>query len=298
MATTRVRSEPPLVVIVGPTASGKTGLAVRLAKEFGGEIISADSRAIYKGLDIGTAKPTLIERGGVVHWGIDLVKPGERFTAADFKDYAQQKIIEIRARGRTPFLVGGTGLYVDAVLYDFQFPPLGNDIERRKELETMSLEALHAYCRKDNIALPENDKNRRYVINAILRNGYALKRQKHPVTNATIVGITTEKEILQKRIAQRTEQIFIPAMFDEARQAGEKYGWDNEAMTGNIYPLLQQYFADKLTLEQTKEKFRTLDWRLAKRQLTWLKRNEHITWLELEEAYTYLARQLRNSSRP
>ena len=298
MATARVRSEPPLVVIVGPTASGKTGLAVRLAREFGGEIISADSRAIYRGLDIGTAKPTLAERESVAHWGLDLVQPGERFTAADFKEYAEQKIIEIRARGNIPFLVGGTGLYVDAVLYDFQFPAHGNDIERRQKLETMSLEELHEYCQKNNITLPENSKNKRYVINAILRNGYALKRQQHPVANATIVGITTEKEILRKRVAQRTEQIFIPAMLNEARRAGEQYSWDNEAMTGNIYPLLRQYFAHELTIEQAKEKFQTLDWRLAKRQLTWFKRNEHITWLELEEAYTYLARQLRNDSHP
>jgi tRNA dimethylallyltransferase len=108
-------SNLPLVVIVGPTASGKTGLAVALARQFGGEVISADSRAIYKHMDIGTAKPSIDERAGVPHWGLDLVEPGESFSAADFKEYTLRKNEEIRARGHVPFLVGGTGLNVDAV---------------------------------------------------------------------------------------------------------------------------------------------------------------------------------------
>jgi len=109
------------IVIVGPTGSGKTGVGIEIAKEVGGEIISADSRAIYKGMDIGTAKPSLEEQDGVPHWGIDLVEPGERFTVADWKAYAEQKIQEIRARGKVPMVVGGTGLYVDALVYNYQF---------------------------------------------------------------------------------------------------------------------------------------------------------------------------------
>jgi tRNA dimethylallyltransferase len=124
----------PLIVIVGPTASGKTSLSIRLAKEFGGEIISADSRAIYRLLDIGTAKPSFPEREGVPHWGIDLVNPDERFTVSEFKLYTTEKIEEIRRRGNIPFLVGGTGLYVNATIYDYQFPPGGNDIARRETL--------------------------------------------------------------------------------------------------------------------------------------------------------------------
>ena len=101
----------PLVVIVGPTASGKTELAIRIAKKFNGEVISADSRAIYRGLDIGTAKPTSEEQQGIPHWGIDIVDPGERFTAANFKVYAQRKISEIRSRGHLPIIAGGTGRF-------------------------------------------------------------------------------------------------------------------------------------------------------------------------------------------
>lgn len=288
----RYSAAVPLIVVVGPTASGKTGLAIELAKEFSGEIISADSRAIYKGLDIGTAKPSLEEREDVPHWGIDLVVPGERFTAAEFKQYAEQKIIEIKKRGSIPILVGGTGLYVDAIVYDFEFPDVPDAQEKRAEFNNMSLEALHRYCLEHNIDLPENDKNKRYVINAILRNGHALKRRSEPIDNTIIVGITTEMSTLRARIGARAEQIFSPAVYHEAQAAATKYGWDNEAMTGNIYPLLKKYFDGELTINQAMEKSITLDWRLAKRQLTWLKRNEHIQWMSLEDAYTYLARHL------
>ena len=115
------QSNSPIVAIVGPTASGKTGLAIELAKKHNGEIISADSRAMYKYADIGTAKPTAEEQQGVVHWGVDLVSPGEKFTVCDFQQYALGKISDIRARGKVPFLVGGSGLYVDSVLYSYNF---------------------------------------------------------------------------------------------------------------------------------------------------------------------------------
>ncbi len=110
-----------VLVIVGPTGSGKTGLAVDTALRLDGEVISADSRAIYKGMDVGTAKPTGTEMKGIKHWGIDLVEPGERFTVADFKAYALKMIANIRARGKRPIIAGGTGLYVDALVYDYQF---------------------------------------------------------------------------------------------------------------------------------------------------------------------------------
>ena len=109
------------IIILGPTGSGKTGVAIKIAKKIGGEIISADSRAIYKGMDIGTAKPTKKEMDGVPHFGLDLVYPGERFTVADWKAYASAKIKEIKARGNVPIIVGGTGLYIDALIYDYQF---------------------------------------------------------------------------------------------------------------------------------------------------------------------------------
>ena len=111
----------PVIVIVGPTASGKTGAAIALAEEIGGEIICADSRTIYRGMDVGTAKPSMEERKNIVHFGLDLVDPDERFTVYDWKKYAEQKIYEIRKRGKFPIIVGGTGLYIDALIYDYQF---------------------------------------------------------------------------------------------------------------------------------------------------------------------------------
>lgn len=277
----------PLIVIGGPTASGKTTLAIELAEEFGGEIICADSRTVYKGMDIGTAKPTREERERVPHWGLDLVEPHERFTAADFKRYAEQKISEIRARGKVPFLVGGTGLYIDAVLFDYQFGAQPDET-RRQELEKLSVQALYEYCVKNNISLPENDQNKRYLIRAIEQKSINTKRRKSPISKSIIVGIATDSTVLRTRIENRAEQLFENGVVNEAIKLGEKYGWDNEAMTGNIYPLIHSYQLGEASLDEIKDKFTTLDWRLAKRQLTWLRRNEYIKWLPLTEAKVYL----------
>ena len=294
MASVAQKSELPLIVIVGPTASGKTELAIRIAKEFGGEIISADSRAVYKGLSIGTAKPSKDEQQGVPHWGIDVARPDERFTAADFKEYAVQKIAEIRARGHIPLLVGGTGLYIDAVVYDFQFPQIDNVIEVRSRFMKRTNEELIEYCNKNNIKLPYNFHNKRHLVSQILRKGEVQKSGYAPRDNTVIVGIATEKSTLDERIKLRAKQIFASGVIDEAVAVAAKYGWDNEAMSGNIYPLIKQYLEGRLTKSELQERFAIKDRQLAKRQVTWFKRNEHITWLSLEDAHTYIARYLEN----
>jgi tRNA dimethylallyltransferase len=281
----------PLVVIVGPTASGKTSLAVKLAKKFKGEIISADSRAIYRDLNVGTAKPSAEEQEGVPHWGIDLVLPGEYYSVADFKEYTLEKINEIRARGHIPFLVGGTGLYVDAVIFDYQFK-YGPDTILRQNLQQNSVQELVEICNNQNITLPNNDKNKRYLIRAIENKGVNTNRLKAPIDNSIIVGIATEKSYLVERITKRTEQLFDDDVVNEAKVAGAKYGWGNEAMKSNIYPLIRQYLDGGLSLEETKIKFNTLDWRLAKRQLTWLRRNKFIHWLPVSDAFDYISNQL------
>lgn len=282
--------ELPLVVIVGPTASGKSATAMRIAQEFDGEIICADSRTIYKYMDIGTAKPTAEDRAKVPHWGLDLVEPGEHFTAADFKYYAQQKVQEIRERGHIPLLVGGTGLYVDGVLFDFEF--VKTDPVLREKLESQSLDQLIKYCVDNNITLPENQQNKRHVIRAIERKNVSVKRLNEPVPNTLVVGIATDREELRARITARSEQLFETGMVEEAKMLGEKYGWDSEAMTGNIYRLVKQFLNgefDKVTL---KERFIISDWQLAKRQMTWLKRNPFIHWEPIDEAYGYIKKQL------
>lgn len=283
-------SDKPLIVIVGPTASGKTGLAIKLAKEFDAEIISADSRAVYRGLDLGTAKPTIKERSEVPHWGIDLVDPSERFTAADFKEYAVAKIADIRGRGKVPILTGGTGLYINGVLYDYNFHKI--DYDKRDELSQLSLETLTEYCINNNIQLPTNPKNKRHVLSAILRDGHQQKSQFNLTTNTFVVGIATGKQHLIYNISARAEYIFNNGILQEAQAISEEYGWDNEAMTGNVYPLIHEVINSNMTLEQAKDRFIVLDTQLAKRQLTWFRRDPNIKWLTLEDSYTYIAHML------
>lgn len=284
----------PLIVIVGPTASGKTALAIDLAWRYGGEIICADSRTVYKNMDIGTAKPTSDEQARVPHWGVDLLEPGERFTAAHFKRYATAKIAEIRSRGNIPFLVGGTGLYVDGVVFDYEFGSAG-DASLRTALNRFSIEALHEYCSEHNVTLPNNKYNKRYVIRAIEQKSISVKRRSKPIDSTVIVGITTDRTELRERIKQRAEQLFENGVVEEAILLGEKYGWDNESMTGNVYPLVRDYHNGAKTLSEIKEQFITLDWRLAKRQLTWFRRNKYIQWYDLNHAEHYISELLAPS---
>ncbi len=281
----------PLVVIVGPTACGKTALSVEVAKQCGGEIICADSRTIYKGMDIGTAKPSAKEQQGVTHWGLDLVEPGEYYSVSDFKNYAVQKISEIRGRGHVPFLVGGTGLYINSVIFDYKFGKPA-EAKLRSKLQHMTLEQLHNHCLVNGIVLPENYKNKRYVIRSIEKNGEILQTQDQLIDNCVVVGISTVREELRNRIAKRAENIFDSNVIDEAKFLSDKYGWDSEAMKSNVYPLIHQYLDETMSLKDIKEKFIVLDWRLAKRQLTWLRRNKFIHWLSLIDTQNYILDQL------
>jgi tRNA dimethylallyltransferase len=273
----------PLIVIAGPTASGKSSLAMELAQQFGGEIICADSRTIYIGMDIGTAKPSSADRALVPHWGLDLVEPGEYFSVADFKTYALQKISEIRARGHVPFLVGGTGLYIDSVVLDYQFGPPASS-ELRTQLNNMTIDELYDYSKKHNVKLPENEKNKRYVIRAIESSGSNNSKRLTPIENTIIVGITTDKDVLRQRITDRAEQLFEDGVVQEATLLGEKYGWNSEAMTSNIYRLIHEYLEGRLTMIELNERNSIADWQLAKRQLTWLRRNTFVQWLSLSDA--------------
>ncbi len=282
----------PLVVVVGPTASGKSATAMRIAEEFNGEIICADSRTIYTGMDIGTAKPSIEDQSRVRHWGIDLVEPGNTFTAADFKYYAQQAIADIRSRGKTPMIVGGTGLYVDGVIFDYEF--VDSQPEVRKSLESLSLDELITYCIDNNISLPENQQNRRYVVRAIERKNISGKRLNTLIPNTLVVGIATDRDELKRRITIRSEQLFENGMVEEAKKLGKKYGWESEAMTGNIYKLVRRFMDGEFTGAELKQRFITSDWQLAKRQLTWLKRNQFIHWASLDEAYAYIKKQLKS----
>lgn len=283
----------PLIVITGPTASGKTSLAVDLAEQFGGEIICADSRTVYKGLDIGTAKPTKSDMARVRHWGLDLVLPNQQFSAADFKTYAMDKIADVRSRGKVPFLVGGTGLYVDSVIFDYKFGKPA-DLNRRRELESMTIEQLHEYCNKNNVILPENKLNKRYLIRNIERNGQSYTEKRTLIDNTIVVGIATEKSILRHRISLRVEQLINDGVVNEAKGISDKYGWDNEAMKGNAYPIIHKFLQNELTYDDFIKKLIVVDWRLAKRQLTWMRRNTYIKWGTIHETRRLLSDALAN----
>ena len=245
------------LVILGPTGSGKTGISIKLAKALNGEIISADSRAIYKGMDIGTAKPTKEEQQGIPHYGLDLVEPGERFTVADWKKYAEDKIKDIKSRGKLPIIVGGTGLYIDALIYDYQFKgPTGNKIGDTEQ-KTCS------------------DRQQ-------IKGDYLL------------VGIKWTTEELRTRLSNRITQMFRPELYSEVKKLVQKYGWDNGAMKSDIYEYAWKYMQGELTLDEAKTKCFYEDWHLAKRQLTWFKRNPQIIWLELEKIYPFVLKYIQD----
>ena len=253
-------SAVPTIVILGPTGSGKTGISIKIAKALGGEIISADSRAIYKGMDIGTAKPTAEEMQEVPHYGIDLVEPGERFTVSDWKTYAEGKIKDIKARGKIPIVVGGTGLYIDALIYDYQFKgPTGakiGDFEQKSCSDRTDIKG-----------------------------------------NFLLVGIKWSTEELRKRLVQRIEKMFSDSLYVETKALVKKYGWDTQAMKSDIYEYAWKYLQGELSLEEAKKQCFYEDWHLAKRQLTWFKRNQSIIWLKLEEIYSFVLKYIQNEQR-
>ena len=234
------------LIILGPTGSGKTGIAIKLAKKLNGEIISADSRAIYKDMDIGTAKPSREEQDGIIHYGLDLVKPGERFTVADWKSYTEEKIADIKSRGKLPIIAGGTGLYIDALVFDYHFKgPTGQKIG---DFEQKS-------C---------SDRTE-------IKGDYSL------------IGVKWEPEELRERLKKRIDQMYTNDLYKETKKLVQKYGWNNQAMKSDIYEYAYKYINGELTLDEAKEKSFYEDWHLAKRQLTWFKRNKNIIWLPLEQ---------------
>lgn len=266
----------PLVVIVGPTASGKSSFAMEVAEKFDGEIICADSRTVYSGMNIGTAKPSIEDQSKIHHHLLDIVEPHQKFTAADFKRIASEVVDDISRRGKLPIIVGGTGLYIDSVLFDYKFGKLADEVER-SQLEQLELEQLQELCRVKNIDLPENYKNKRHLIRAIQLKGL-IKSERRMRENTLVVGISTKKEVLAERIRMRLRQMFKDGILEETKYLGEKYGWNHESLTGNAYRAGKRAIQGEATLEEVFEDSVRSDLALAKRQMTWFKRNPHVIW--------------------
>jgi tRNA dimethylallyltransferase len=285
----------PSIWIGGPTASGKTSVAVEVALRVGGEVICADSRTVYRGLSVGTAKPTTAEQRGVRHWALDMVDPDERYSAHQFKRLAQEAMRDIWARGRVPIVVGGTGLYIDSVLYDIEMMA-PSDGARRAELESYAVEALQAEIARSGLSLPENSRNRRHLINCLERQGRAGSRREAPIDGSIVVAIATDDDELRSRIRDRAATMFDdPELYAEATRAAERYGWDAPGLSGNIYRIVRRLLAGELTKPEAIEAFVILDWQLARRQRTWLRRSPHLTWLPREEAAPWILGQLQNT---
>lgn len=265
-----------MIAIVGETASGKSALAMELAVRFNGEIICADSRTVYRAMDIGTAKPTGEEQSKIRHYGLDLVDPDERFTVADFKDMAVKTIEEIESRGKLPILVGGTGLYIDSILYDFQFLPVA-DSEERERLSKISVDELQAEILDKGLPTPFNDRNPRHLSRVIETKGRAPAKQKlRP--DALIFGISVPREQLKERIAQRVDGMLAAGLIDEIEQLSKRYGWEVEAMRAPAYKAFRGYLEGEINLEEARQRFIQNDLNLAKKQRTWFKRNSSIQW--------------------
>lgn len=286
-----IKPEVKLITILGPTASGKTDLALSLAKRFNGEIVCADSRTIYRGMDIGTAKPTAAERARIPHHLLDVVDPGERLSAGAFKTLAEAALNDIWSRGKVPFLVGGSGLYIDAVLFDYQFPKEA-DAERRARLEMMTDEELRELlAAEDPEAYERVDlANRRRVIRAIETAGQERARL-HSVRRQTLVlGIAMNKEVVQKRIEIRVEKMLEKGLFEEVQKIGAEYGWQSEALNVIGYKEFKEVVLGAKSVKQAKADLVRSHLLLVKKQQTWFKRNPEIVWLEDVELADNLVR--------
>ena len=259
--------ELPLIVILGPTASGKTAYAIRLARLIGGEVICADSRTVYRGMDIGTAKPTESERAGMPHWGLDLIEPDQRYSLYDFQRYATAKIAEIRQRQHVPLLVGGSGLYINSVIYDYRLAGGDYDPTTRAKLEKLPPDELRRSAIKRGAKLPRDLDNKRRLIRSLETGGVSnncgyLSRQ------TVVIGIAVDKEKLSQRISERAEQMLERGLVDETDRLIARYGMV-EPLRRNAYGVVAKYLTGQIYEAELIEQISTKDRQLAKKQLTW-----------------------------
>ena len=275
-----------VIAVVGATASGKTSYAIELAKKINGEIISADSRLVYKGMDIGTAKPTIDEMQEIPHYMIDVVEPEYNYSVGLYVKEAKKHITDIISRGKVPIVVGGTGLYFRVLLENYDLPDVKPDYELRKELSSYSyeelLEMLTKLDEKAANSVEKNDKKKliRYI-EIIKLAGKPLdlvRGVKEKEFNVEWVGLNFPREILYDRINKRVDLMIEQGLIDETKKLLQKHGRISNITDRIGYREVLSYLDGELSLDEAKDKLKQNTRNYAKRQLTWFRKNEQINW--------------------
>lgn len=277
-------TKPKVIAIVGSTASGKTDYAINLAGKIGGEIVSADSRLVYKGFDIGTAKPAMEERKGIPHYMIDIVEPEVDYSAGLYADDAQKVINNILERGKIPVAAGGTGLYFRLLLENYDVPKVEPDYEMREELKEYPSEELYKRLQRiDRQRASEIDPNdKKKIIRAIEMAEHLEKPlseyKKEPLYDVEWIGINCTRDILYERINRRVDLMIEKGLIDETRELLKKHGRIKNLVCTIGYQEMIAYLDGILTLEEAKDKLKQNTRNYAKRQLTWFRKNKDIKW--------------------
>ncbi|MBN2540345.1 MAG: tRNA (adenosine(37)-N6)-dimethylallyltransferase MiaA [Bacilli bacterium] len=271
-----------IIAIVGPTGVGKTRLSIALAKRWNAEIISGDSMQFYKGLDIGTAKVTREEMDGVIHHLIDVFEPDTEFSVALYQEIVRNEIAMIRQQGKTVILVGGSGLYLSSVLYDYRFLGEKREEELEEEYADFSTEYLAELLRETapNLASKTDMKNRRRVLRALQKSDEELDLSAANLyyENVTIIGLDMERERLYRRINERVDQMLEQGLLKEAKWLYQHYP-DTQAAQAIGYKELFSYIEEKSSLEHAIEHIKKNSRHYAKRQLTWFRNKMDCNWI-------------------
>ena len=286
-------ARPDILVVAGPTAAGKTTVSIAMAKRYGGEVVSCDSMQLYKYMDIGSAKPTAEEMDGVPHHMVGVIDPREPFSVAVYQEMAKAAIADIASRGKLPVICGGTGLYLNALLYEMDFGPSRRDDTYRRELEAFAdkegNEALHARLEGVDPAAAAriHPNNRKRVIRALEAaeldgkplDAFESVRRKSDSYNARMLGVTWDRPTLYQRINDRVDQMLADGLVEEVRGLMDMgFTSDDIAMKGIGYKELLDCFAGRYPMEEAVRLIKRNTRHYAKRQLTWFRRYEEMVW--------------------
>jgi tRNA dimethylallyltransferase len=282
----------PLIIIVGQTASGKSNLAMLLAKKFDGEIISGDSRHIYKTMDIGTDKPTLEDQKLIRHHLINTTTPDKPISAAKYKKLAQAAINDISVRGKLPILVGGSGLYIDSVIFDFNFDK-AVDLNLRNALGELSVADLQELILKRGLDMPTNNKNKRHLTRE-LESGHSTASNNGMRANTLIIGFDLDSNELKYNVTKRVRKMFDSGLEQEVIKLSKQYGWEIEPMKSIGYREFMPYINGDQDLAATEAETIKDTLKYAKRQKTWFKRNKDIQWVKKQGQAVDLVTTLLN----